>query len=124
MDSKQTYRIPFVLGLAVALRDLGMVSHKIVVQVLLIVDVGRCLSQAPSLLGPVSILDRADAKTVAQEEFFVEGRCQTKSLSVAATTRRTGVAHAYRTSASAETPLNPSRERDHVSPSLPLALYG
>lgn len=51
-----------------------MVSHEVIVQVLLIVDVGRSLSQAPGLLWPISVLDWAYAKTVAQEKLLVE-RC-------------------------------------------------
>lgn len=50
-----------------------MVSHKVLIQVLLVIDGSRRLSQAPGLLGSIPVLDRANTEAVAQEKLLVEG---------------------------------------------------
>jgi uncharacterized membrane protein YqjE len=53
-DKKATHRIAFILGLAIVRRQFAMVCHEVVVHILLVIDGGDRIPQAPRLVCTVS----------------------------------------------------------------------
>lgn len=69
-----TYRMPLILDVGWALRDLGVVCRDIIIQILLVVNRRDCGAETPRhgcKIGP-GALDRADAETIAEEQLLVE----------------------------------------------------
>lgn len=110
----ETYRVPLVLGFTLVERDLRVETRQIVIHVLLVIDAGGRIAQASGVLGRVSVLDRADAETIAKEQLLVERRYKDK-VSFCCCAGRVDAQYAPNFCICSPTPASVSRTRSCIA---------